>query len=810
MGFLKRLVAWSVVLLVVVVLAVYLALRGSLPQIDGQMRVAGIRATVVIERDAAGIPVITADNRVDLAFATGFVHGQDRFFQMDLSRRRAAGELAELFGAVALPLDRRNRLHRFRNRARAMSAGLATFDRDVVTAYTAGVNAGLESLRTRPFEYLLLRAKPQRWQPEDSLLVAYNMFLELQDERADRDTRRGLAHQVLPQALFDFLYPDGTSWDAPLQGDARAASPPPRLPDSAVAAAIQSPPERRFADAEEDLIVGSNNWAVGGSLTDSGRAMVANDMHLGITVPNVFYRARLIVDGDIPRDLNGLTLPGVPLLVAGSNRHIAWGNTNSYGDWTDAVIVTQGDAPDTYVTPNGSRKFTTYREMIAVRGGDADELLVRETIWGPVRESAADTESLFAVSWVAHKARAINLRGLDLEVVTSAEEALQIANRIGMPAQNFVVGDAAGNIGWTIAGQIPLRSEFDPQLPADWSHSDGWTGWLAHGQYPRILNPDSARIWTANARVVDSEALEKIGDGGYDLGARAGQIRDGLFARDNFSPLDMLAIQLDDRALFLARWRSLLLDTLDADAVQDNEERQEYRALVANWESRATADSVGYRLVRAFRTEVRERIFDMLMQPVRDNFGSDARLRMSNQFEAPLWTLLTERPGHLLSAEYSSWQKLLLAAIDANLQFYRENYEGPLSERSWGERNTAAIRHPLGSAVPYLARWLDMPRDLLPGDSNMPRVQSPTFGASERFAVSPGDEANGYLHMPSGQSGHPLSDFYSRGHADWVQGTASPFLPGKTVHTLTLAPGDSLLNSADAALSGGALASGIE
>jgi penicillin amidase len=786
MRFLKRLAIASAVVLVAVLPGAYLALRGSLPQLDGHIRVDHIQRPVVIERDAAGIPVITAGNRNDLAFATGFVHGQDRFFQMDLSRRRAAGELAELFGAVALPLDKRNRLHRFRNRARAIFAGLKSSDNDVVAAYAAGVNAGLNSLSVRPFEYLFLRTRPRRWEPEDSLLVAYNMFLELNDEYAERDSRRGLAHEVLPQKLFYFLYPDGTSWDAPLEGEPRAASPMPQPSDVAALNLSRPASDERPADIDEELLAGSNNWAVAGALTDSGRAIVANDMHLGITVPNVFYRARLIVDGDIPRDLNGVTLPGVPLLVAGSNGYIAWGNTNSYGDWTDAVILREGAAPNTYLTPDGPRKFTTYREMIAVKGGDAEEILVRETIWGPVLENHTGADSLLAISWLAHKAKAVNLRGLDLEVATGAEEALLIANQMGMPPQNFVVGDAVGNIGWTIAGQIPLRSEFDPQLPADWSRSGGWTGWLLPGQYPRILNPNSARIWTANARVVDREALAKIGDGGYDLGARARQIRDGLFAQDRFSPADMLSIQLDDRALFLARWQRLLLETLDTEAVRDNHARQEYRDLVAEWESRASVESVGYRLVRAFRSEVRKRVFDMLMQPVRKKFGSDTTLRMSNQFEAPLWTLITEKPGHLLSAEYSSWRAVLLAAVDENLRYYRENYDGPLSQRTWGERNTAAIKHPLGSALPSLAHWLDMPRDLLSGDSNMPRVHGPTFGASERFAVAPGDEENGYLHMPGGQSGHPLSDYYSQGHRDWVEGRATAFLPGESVHSLTL------------------------
>jgi penicillin amidase len=767
-------------------------LRESLPPLDGQLPATHISADVLVERDAAGIPSITAHSRTDLAYATGFVHGQDRFFQMDLSRRRAAGELAELFGPVALPLDRRNRLHRFRNRARAISAGLKSFDAEVLSAYAAGVNAGLGSLDAWPFEYLLLRSRPQRWEPEDSLLVAYNMFLELNDDRASREIRRGLARRGLPQALFDFLYPDGTSWDAPMEGEPRTASLPPQASEYAVGKAARLVPDLPFGDEVEQFTPGSNNWAVAGALTDSGRAIVANDMHLGITAPNVFYRARLIVDGDPPRDLNGVTLPGVPLLVAGSNGHVAWGNTNSNGDWVDAVIIRPGNAPGTYVTAAGPRKFTTYQETIGVKGGDPEVILVRETIWGPVLPESAAADSLLAVSWLAHKPESINLRGLDLELATTAEEALHIANRIGMPPQNFVVGDAAGNIGWTIAGRIPLRSEFDARLPADWSRSGGWTGWLAAGQYPRILNPHSQRIWTANARVVDGEALSKIGDGGYELGARARQIRDDLLARDHFSPADMLPIQLDDRALFLTRWQRLLLDTLDSAAVRDNTGRQEYRQLVEAWESRASVDSVGYRLVRDFRTAVRERVFDMLVQPVRDKFGSDTKLSASKQIEAPLWTLLRERPRHLLSAEYSSWRELLLAAIDANLNYYRENYGDSLSQRTWGERNTARFQHPLSRAVPFLARWLDMPRDTLPGDSNMPRAQGPTFGASERFAVAPGDEAHGYLHMPAGQSGHPLSDYYRRGHDDWVEGRATAFLPGATVHTLTLTPATGL------------------
>ncbi len=540
----------------------------------------------------------------------------------------------------------------------------------------------------------------------------------------------------------------------------------------------------------EPLIPGSNNWAVAGSLTDGEGAIVANDMHLGITTPNVFYRARLRTTDSAQIDLNGVTLPGAPILVAGSNGKVAWGNTNSYGDWTDAVIVRPGDQPGTYMTPDGPRKYTVYAESIAVKGGEADVLEIRETIWGPVRDDNPDPDREIAVSWIAHHAEGVSLSHLDLETVADVDAAMRVANTIGMPPQNFVVGDASGNIGWTIAGRIPRREGYDPLLPADWSESGGWSGWLTPAEYPRVKNPESGRIWTANARVVDAAALELVGDGGYDLGARARQIRDGLFASDNFSPQDMLAVQLDDRALFLVRWQELLLATLNAVAVDGNGARSSYRQLVDQWVPRASTDSVGYRLVRGFRSEVRNRVFTMMMQPVLANYGDDTELRISNQFEGPLWRLVTEKPRHLLTDNYESWEDLLIRSVDSNIEYYEEHYEDGLDRRTWGERNTAAIRHPLSRAIPLLSGWLDMPSEQLPGDSNLPRAQGPSFGASERFAVSPGSEADGYLHMPAGQSGHPLSDYYRAGHDDWVRGRPSTFLPGDAVHTLVLKAGN--------------------
>lgn len=773
-------------LLLIAVLAgiVVLSLRASLPQIDGELAVLGIDSRAIIARDAAGIPEITAASRLDLAFATGVAHAQDRFFQMDMIRRQAAGELSEIVGRVALGVDKRYRFHRFRSRARAVLDAAPAKDREIIEAYADGVNAGLTSLGARPFEYFILGAEPSPWQAEDSVLVVFAMYMDLNDSRARKEVQRGLAHSVLPAPVYAWMYPQGTSWDAPIMGEPRPATPIPSEDMYSLRHVADTAPPAN--EVGRYPLRGSNNWAVSGMLTGNGRAIVSNDMHLGLNTPNIYYQARLVVDGE--SDVAGVTIPGAPFVIAGSNSKVAWGFTNSYGDWTDAVVLQPGSSDNTYRTPDGERAFVTHREPIAVKDGEAVEYVIRETVWGPVLDDVDYPDGEVAVSWIAHKPEGVNLRIIDLETAASVEQALDVANTMAMPPQNFVTGDAGGNIGWTIAGPIPRKTGFDPMLPADWSSDHGWQGWLDPSEYPRVLNPESGRIWTANARVSDAEALRIIGDGGYDLGARARQIRDSLFEKQRFAPADMLAIQYDDRALFLARWRELLLDVLDNSAVGNDAELQQYRRLVQDWLPRAAPESVGYRLVRAFRLELEKRVFHALMAPAREAYGDDVKLRRSNQFEGPLWSLVTARPLHLLPHGHETWSALMLDVVQQNIDYFNSNFEGGLADRTWGEINTAAIRHPLSRSIPIFGRFLDMPADALNGDLDMPKAQGPSFGASERFSVMPGDEANSILHMPTGQSGHPLSKFYGRGHDDWVQGRPSPFLPGEPQHTLTLVP----------------------
>ena len=791
MRWLIRILAALVLLAVATVAAAYLSVRGSLPQLDGELAAAGLGATATIERDALGVATITGSSRADVAYATGFAHAQDRFFQMDLARRVSAGRLAGVFGDQALELDRRNSVHRFETIAGQVLERLPETERAVLDAYAAGVNAGLDALRVRPFEYLLLRQRPDPWQARDSLLVVYTMFLQLNDSRADSDRQRGLLQGALPPEVFRFVYSVAPEWEAPIDGLVATAAPMPG-PESydlrRFDAEFRQPKVAALEVQPEERSVGSNNWAVAGSRTRSGAGLIANDMHLGLGVPNTWYRARLRIGGSEPRDLTGVTLPGAPIMVVGSNSRVAWGFTNSYGDWSDLVVVERSADGKQYRGTDGWRPFEHYAVTLRSSSGRSETVDVTWTQWGPVLESDAGSTTL-ALKWAAHDPDAANLHWLALESAADVESALAVANAIGGPVQNFVAADSQGNIGWTLLGRMPLRGAgYSPGVPSDWTQPDaGWQGWRAPEQYPRIVNPPSGRIWSANNRVVGGEALAAIGDGSPDRGARAQQIRDGLFAIAAATERDMLAIQLDDRALFLVRWRDLLLDRLDAGAIAGSAGRAEFRRLIDAWDPRASAGSVGYRMVRTFHETLERRVFEALTIEVRSS-QPGAQLRVPRQFEEAAWRLVQERPAHLLDPRFRDWDEFLLSVLDEAIADIAQDCGEPLADCSWGERNLVSIQHPLSRAVPRLAPWLDMPSVPMGGDNDMPHVHVSGFGASERFAVSPGREQDAYFHMPGGQSGHPLSPYYRAGHEAWVRADPTPFLPGPAQHTLRLAP----------------------
>lgn len=766
----------------------WITLRASLPEIEGEATLAGLRGPVTIERDAAGVPVIRGTTRADVARATGYAHAQDRLFQMDLLRRVGAGELSALLGPGLLDRDRRIRLHQFRKRALAALAALDAGDRALLEAYTDGVNAAAAAQGARPFEYLLLQAEPAPWRPEDCLLVAYAQWIDLQGLDDFDERRNGRLAAALPPSVVRLLTEPDPAFEAPLDGS-RLAAPPLPEPAEYDLRALGKPLFDRVDRAREAKLrvaglpsasaAGSNNFAVAASRTAAGRALLANDMHLRLRVPNIWYRARLIV-ADEGLDIAGVTLPGLPAVVAGSNGHVAWGFTNSYGDFQDLVRVEPGPAADSYLAPGGPRKFDVEQETIEVANGAPERLAVKKTVWGPVVGRDGEGRDL-ALAWTAHRPEATDLAVMRLEHAKNLDEAAAVAGGAAMPGQNVMIADSSGRIGWALSGRLPVRTGIDATRPSDWSRSGaGWSGWVPPAESPRLLDPPQGYAWSANARVVGGPAYARIGDGDFAPSARAHQIRDRLAALPRATPADLLAIQLDDRADYLAHWQPVLVKALEHGG------EGEAARLVAGWSGHAAVGDAGYRLLREFERRVADRAFTMLAAPAEARWPA-FDWNPPQRFTETAWRLVGARPANLLDPRFPDWDAWL---ADVAIRTARDRPKAcaSLAACTWGAVNTTRIQHPISAALPALARFLDMPSGPLPGDAFVPRVQAPDFGASERFVVSPGHEAEGLFQMPGGQSGHPLSPFYRAGFDDWATGRPAPFLPGSAVHVLTLAP----------------------
>jgi len=423
-----------------------------------------------------------------------------------------------------------------------------------------------------------------------------------------------------------------------------------------------------------------------------------------------------------------------------------------------------------------------------VKGEKPVEAVYEWTIWGPI-VGTNDRQKPLAYRWTAHDPATMNFSLVALENARSTSEAIAVAHRARVSQVNLVVTDRAGAIAWTLAGSLPRRQGYDGRLPVSWTYGDRkWDGYLPSAEIPVVRGEDSklpGRLWSANQRHVGGEALARLGDGAYSHAPRAAQIRDDLAALTRATPRDLLAVQLDDRALFLQAWHTILMDTLTPAVAGARADRAELRRLAGTWEGRAAVDAVSYRIVREFRQAVRALVCAPIFAACQEAMPEFEWRRFN--LEPALRSILREQPLHLLDPRFARWDDLLVAAVDDTIAAIAKSGL-PLPAGTWGQRNRARIRHPFSGALPFIGRWLDLPADPLPGDNDMPRVQSPTHGASERFVVAPGHEAEGFFHMPGGQSGHPLSPYYRAGHGAWVRGEPTPFLPGSPVHRLTLQP----------------------
>jgi penicillin amidase len=741
-------------------------MKSSLADVDGTLDVDGLAGQITILRDDHGVPTIQASNKVAAIYALGFVHGQERFFQMDLLRRIASGEMAALIGPSGLAVDRQNRPFLLRRKAQVALKRLSPEQYKLLTAYTAGVNAGLTHLKQSPFEYAVLKTQPQRWREEDSLLVIGALYFDLQENQPRREYARGWIQTHSTSTQTAFLLPESSEWDVPLVGVIPQASPiPDEPPPSWWGRAIKSHLPLPPIDIGKIDIgkKGSNGWLV----QSDGRAVLANDMHLSRALPNIWYKAALQYRNRGHQwHVTGITLPGVPVVISGSNGHIAWGFTNGYIDVFDWIRF-----------PGETQ---THTEVLQVNGDQDQHLVVRMSKWGPVFHTAMGD---MAMHWVISLPGSFDLKLTEMSESASVDEALDIGSQMGIPIQNLLIADHQGNIGWTLAGALPdrvIKSKGKADtFPLNVSNAAWRDKMLSPTAHPRLKNPATGYIVASNNRLLFNRIGDDFGDGGAALGVRAFSIVTGLKLIAQADVPQMYHLQLNTRAYLGMAWRRWLRQSLLNRSHAPKKGDRAILALLTQWNGNADKSSTAYALISQWRRAVYFRLFGALDTQLNRQWPKTGYAKAN-----PRWDVTVNRlmyAGRWVPAEFESWQ-------DFTLQILDKVWTGPLREgrTTWGMINHTQYGHPLAASLPSLANLLSVPVVPLSGDKKVIQVNSPTSGSTERLVVSPGMEGQAILSLPSGQSGNPLSPWWLDNFDPWIRELPQPLLPGSTIYRLTL------------------------
>jgi len=786
--------------------AVWLAFA-SLPQLSGKLTLDGLEAPVSVGRNASGMPLIEAASRRDAAMALGFVHAQDRLWQMEVSRRIGAGRLAEIVGEAGLDTDRFMRTLGLYSAAEAALAHLSTEAIEQLEAYAAGVNAVIAAPWWRlPPEFLLLRHRPEPWRPADSLVMIKTMALSLVESWRGELVRTAVLQELPGTALADL-------WPAP-RGDAvvtiaatNAASLPAGRPAGSEAAALLPGEIKGMAGrllaalpgaAESGL--GSNIWAISGEHTASGAALLANDPHLGLTAPAHWYLAALRTpDGFVM----GATLPALPVVVIGRNDAIAWGFTNTGGDTEDLFVERLDPAdPERYLTPQGPVPFRLREESILVRGGPVVRHPVRQTRHGPVLSDvlpgaaeAAGEGHVLALRWTALLPEDRTLEaGLALAEARDFAAFRNAVDHFLNPTQNAFYADREGRIGVRLAGRLPLRRRGDGSLPAPgWTGEFDWLGLLPAAAHPEALDPPAGYLLNANNPLVDAAYPPLVtAHWNDDLRARriARLLRGAVEQGTAFDREAMRRLQLDRRSTMALDFLPHLL------AVEPKSPQQaEILAALARWDGESSAERPEPLIFQAwYRALVRHVLADELGSSFAGYRGirSDAMRHILEA--APAWC--DDRRDPSAVQDCAAMAERAFATALAELEAgWGADWRG----WRWGEASRARLPHRPLDAVWGLRRLfsLAVARGGDAGTVDVARYSQAdpyetVAAASLRLVADLAEPSALHVVLPTGQSGHPLSRHYADQKAGWAEGRLERFDIASGVweerHKLTLLP----------------------
>lgn len=706
----------------------------SLPETSGTLS-APIGGKATVARDARGIPHITAGSWQDAILLQGYVTAQDRMWQMDALRRLAAGELAEVIGKAALDSDVESRRWRMSRIAEAEERNLTPESRAVLAAYARGVNYYLETHPRRPApEFALLNYQPRPWRVRDSLLVFLEMYRQLTTTWREELNK----FQMLEggdAAKVNFLYPRGSG-----------------------------------AEAQP----GSNAWALSGTRSASGKPILANDPHLEWSVPSAWYLVHLRAP---ELDVTGGALPGVPAIIVGHNRHIAWGVTNLGFDVQDLYREQFDPQTGRYVFQGQIQQARVEREVIAVKGGEPEEFRVWVTRHGPV--FLTERGETYTMRWVPAEESSFDFALLDVNRARNWDEFNAALARVSGPAQNVVYADDAGNIGYHVTGRLPLRgNDCAPDLPMDGASGQcEWQGFLPYDQLPQAFNPPSGMIFTANRNPFPPEYPAPV-DGRFGSKYRAQEIRAALESRSQWTPSQMLSIQKDvysELSVFLAQQVVAAWDQHPDSSTQ----LQGAVELLRHWNGQMEKQTAAPMLMQLVYEELRNAAAERASPGHERNYES--------AFLAPevVERLLRERPPDWFP-DYDAW---LLKSLAAAVARGEKSQGSKVARWDYGQFNLLTVEHPVFGRLPLIGKYFNIGPVPMSGSSTTIKQTTRRLGPSLRMVVDFSDFDRSLANITTGESGHELSRHYMDQWDAYYGGTSFPMqfdrIDAKQVLTVT-------------------------
>jgi penicillin G amidase len=764
--------------------------RGSLPRYHGELSLAGLNKTVEVLWDRYAVPRVSAVDERDLFFAQGFLHAQERLWQMEMNRRFLCGRMAEIFGDFTLPwreisnqfrgrtcaeFDYFVRLIGIRAAAVASLGVLSEHDQLRLRSYCDGINHYIERCgRKLPWEFRLLRHEPEPWYPEDTLTIGKGFALLLSTALYTRLNFIAIAAKLAdqPNKLRALLptYPD----DAPITASAiwngalgfwKFAS--------GVAAASDWYPAGN----------GSNSWAIAPSRSTTGATVLCNDPHLRMTLPSVWYLMHLRAANSLAHpdgyEVSGASIPGIPCIQLGHNRHVAWGITAAVCD--DVEIYREKLHlldPDLYRVEERWEKLQARRERISIRGKAALEKTVRTSRHGPVISDFSDRSAkgeILTARWTAHEPTQELRSVYGVNCARNWQEFLEALSYHSVPSLNFVYADREGNIGYALAGKIPRRKEIPSLLPVEgWQRSNDWLGYISFDELPRVYNPPQGAVASANNGVVDS-AYPYYLSHFFEPPHRIRRILDLLKKSKEVSPEELAAMQLDSLSLHAKELIATLRSEL-ARISADDPIAQCAAERLLSWDGSCDATSVEAAIFHLFH----HRLLENLLVPELGEELYSACVEILNQCIVPTDRILSDRTSVWFSSR-SRFELVALSLREACTEL-DEKLGANIETWQWGDIHQLQMNHALGR-VKLLKSLLSIGPIPTPGDgmtvnTGFYRHSNPyaqTVGASLRFTVEIDSSIKSAFVLPSGQSGHPGSAHYADQTELWLNGKRIPF-----------------------------------